>query len=256
MSLEHKATERFGDRVQDYIAYRPSYPKAIVGLLSEKLGLEPGHVVADIGSGTGLLSELFLENGNAVFGVEPNEAMREAGETLLAEYELFHSVAGSAEMTDLAADSINFIIAAQAFHWFEPVAARREFERILKPGGWVVAIWNMRRTTGSPFSVAYEKFLLRWGTDYSHVASLYGAAGPLGAFFADGGFEMDSIYSEQILDYEALEGRLLSSSYIPRPDDPDDSPLLAALREMYVDHERRGTVTMEYDTQIFYGRLD
>ncbi len=179
-----------------------------------------------------------------------------AGETLLAEYELFHSVAGSAEMTNLAADSIDFIVAAQAFHWFEPVAARREFERILKPGGWVVAIRNMRRTTGSPFSVAYEKFLLRWGTDYSHVASLYGAAGPLGAFFADGGFEMDSIYSEQILDYEALEGRLLSSSYIPRPDDPDDSPLLAALREMYVDHERRGTVTMEYDTQIFYGRLD
>ena len=114
----------------------------------------------------------------------------------------------------------------------------------------------MRRTSGSPFSVAYENFLLRWGTDYSHVASLYGAAGPLGAFFADGGFEMDSIYSEQILDYEALEGRLLSSSYIPRPDDAADSPLLAALREMYVDHERRGTVTMEYDTQIFYGRLD
>src|SRR5712691_7831802 len=139
------AKQRFSNRVADYVRYRPGYPPAVLDLLRTDCGLRPDHVVADIGSGTGILSKLFLENGNRVFGVEPNAEMRQAGEEYLASYDGFSSIEGSAESTTLADSSVDFITAAQAFHWFDPQAARREFARILKPGGWVVILWNDRR---------------------------------------------------------------------------------------------------------------
>src|SRR3954470_13160055 len=129
-------TRRFSNRVEDYIKYRPGYPRAVVGLLEDECGLTRESVVADVGSGTGILSELFLSAGVRVYGVEPNREMREAGERLLAAYESFVSVDGRAEETTLADASADFVTAGQAFHWFEPASARREFRRILRDGGW------------------------------------------------------------------------------------------------------------------------
>src|SRR5437764_1020077 len=126
-------TQRFSTRVDNYVKYRPGYPPAIVGLLEAECGLTPESVVADIGAGTGLLAELWLRHGNPVCGVEPNREMREAGARLLAAYPAFTSVDGTAEATTLPDQSVDFVTAGQAFHWFEPVAARREFARILRP---------------------------------------------------------------------------------------------------------------------------
>src|ERR1700732_4152215 len=128
--------QRFSNRVADYVRYRPGYPAEVLTLLRTQCGLKSGHVIADIGSGTGFLSELFLKNGNRVYGIEPNEAMRQAGEEYLASYDGFASINGSAEATTLDDASIDFVSAGQAFHWFEPVVARHEFRRILKPEGW------------------------------------------------------------------------------------------------------------------------
>src|SRR5216110_1873941 len=140
------AKQRFSNRVADYVRYRPGYPPATLDLLRAECGLRPGNVIADIGSGTGLLSKLFLKNGNRVYGVEPNKEMREAGEEYLASYEGFSSIEGSAESTTLGDSTIDFVTAGQAFHWFEPNAARSEFARSLSPlagssshgttGGW------------------------------------------------------------------------------------------------------------------------
>src|SRR4029453_17979120 len=121
--------QRFSSRVEDYIKYRPSYPPALLDTLVTQCRLTPTAEVADIGSGTGLLSELFLRNGNRVYGVEPNREMREAGERLLSAYPSFVSVDGRAEATMLDDASVDFVTAGQAFHWFDPPHARREFMR-------------------------------------------------------------------------------------------------------------------------------
>src|ERR1700756_4899998 len=139
------AKQRFSNRVADYVRYRPGYPSALIELLRGECGLRADHVVADVGSGTGILAKLFLDNGNRVFGVEPNEEMRQAGENFFSGYKNFSSVHVFWEPTTLPAGSVDFITAAQAFHWFEPVATRREFLAILKPHGWVVVMWNDRR---------------------------------------------------------------------------------------------------------------
>ena len=177
------AKQRFSNRVADYVRYRPGYPPALIDLLRSECGLRPDHAVADVGSGTGLLSKLFLENGNRVLGVEPNEQMRRAGEECLAAHKNFSSVRGSSEATTLPDSSVDFITAAQAFHWFEPVATRREFLRILKPQGWVVVIWNDRRISETAFGRAYEDLLVRYGTDYSRVKEAYPELHDMKKFF-------------------------------------------------------------------------
>jgi len=163
------ATSRFSDRVENYVRYRPGYPSDVLGLLQKECGLTPAHVVADIASGPGNWTRLLLENGNRVVGVEPNAEMRQAGERLLASFPKFTSVAGTAEATTLGDESLDFVSAAQAGHWFDRGKARREFVRILKPRGWLVLLWNERVTDSTAFLREYEELLLTYGTDYADV---------------------------------------------------------------------------------------
>src|SRR5947209_10684741 len=162
-------TQRFSSRVEQYIKARPSYPVEILRVLRDECGLTSSSVIADIASGTGLFTRLLLENGNEVFGVEPNPEMRKAGEEFLAGYSRFHSIAGKAEATGLPDQSFDFVTAAQAAHWFDRESARREFARLLKPEGWTVLVWNERCTNSTRFLRAYEELLLRFGTDYAEV---------------------------------------------------------------------------------------
>ena len=160
-------TRRFSSRVDNYIKYRPGYPSAVIDTLASECGLTEQLIVADVGSGTGILSELFLKHGNPVFGVEPNREMREAGERRLKQYPNFTSVNGTAEATTLPDRSMDFITAGQAFHWFDRIQTRKEFTRILKGGGWVALIWNDRHIDTSPFLCAYEDLLRQYGIDYA-----------------------------------------------------------------------------------------
>lgn len=249
-------TRRFANRVENYIKYRPTYPPALIDMLKQECGLTPSSVIADIGSGTGVLSEMFLKCGNTVFGVEPNREMREAGERLLKAYERFTSVAASAEETTLAPSSVDFVTAAQAFHWFDRTHARREFARILKPGGWVVLAWNDRLLDTTPFLVAYEKLLRAHGTDYDTVRhTQVSDAATIRSFFGHDDFQTRRFYNEQVFDYEGLRGRLLSSSYTPEEGDPRFRPMLAELQRIFELHNRGGKVIFEYQTLVFYGHL-
>ena len=247
-------TERFSSRVENYVKYRPTYPPEVVELLKAECGLTGESVAADIGSGTGILAEMLLREGCRVFGVEPNRGMREAGERLLARYERFTSVAATAEETTLPDASVDLVTAAQAFHWFDPARARREFARLLRPGGFVAVVWNERRTDSTPFLVAYEQLLLDFGTDYREVRQPFNA-GAVRDFFAPEGFARRSFDNRQVLDLEALRGRLLSASYVPEASHPNHRPMLERLREIFDAHQQNGTVAFEYDTRVFYGRL-
>ena len=248
------ATTRFSDRVDNYVRYRPGYPHELLDLLRTECQLTPDSTIADIASGTGILTRMFLESGNKVFGIEPNEKMRQAGESLLGRYPNFISIQATAEDTTLATHSIDFVTAAQAAHWFDRVQARREFVRILKPGGWCVLIWNERRTDSTPFLHAYEDILLTYGTDYKEVRHER-TTETIDGFFAPTPFHCRVFNTRQQFDYAALKGRLLSSSYAPQKGHPGHNPMLKALRAIFDEFNTNGRVSFEYNTRVYYGHL-
>jgi SAM-dependent methyltransferase len=250
------AKQRFSNRVADYIRYRPGYPTALLELLAKECDLRRYHTIADIGSGTGLLSKLFLENGNPVFGVEPNAEMRVGGGEFLRSYPNFTSINGSAEATTLAGSSVKFVTAGQAFHWFEPVAARREFLRILKPGGFVVIAWNDRRISESRFGREYEELLVRYGTDYTRVKEAYPEAPAMQRFFAASKFQSRELPNFQEFDFDGLAGRLRSSSYAPQERHANYAPMMDALRKLFDANQANGSVRMTYTTQVYFGQLE
>jgi SAM-dependent methyltransferase len=245
--------QRFSSRVADYVRYRPSYPSALLDLLRGECSLRPGHLIADIGSGTGFLSELFLKNGNRVYGIEPNKDMRQAGEEYLASYDGFSSIEGAAEATTLDDASVDFVTAGQSFHWFEPDSARREFVRILKPSGWMVIAWNDRRMEEAPFTRAYENILERFGIDYKNVKDSYPEAERISGFLST--FSQRDLPNYQILDWDSLRGRLRSSSFSPTEGHPNYASMMDELRKLFDAHKQDGQVRMDYFTRIYYGHL-
>jgi SAM-dependent methyltransferase len=211
-------------------------------------------VIADIGSGTGLLTELFLQHGNPVFGVEPNPEMRTAGENYLTRYPRFASVSGAAEATTLPDSSVDMIVAGQAFHWFDREKTRTEFVRILKPNGWVVLAWNGYRVETSPLMAAYQDLVVRYGTDYSEVQrEVVGC--DVESFYAPGNCKCAHFEFQQTFDYEGLKGRLLSASYAPEPDHPNYEKMLSDLRTVFDTHQKDGRVVFAYETELYYGQL-
>jgi SAM-dependent methyltransferase len=241
--------------VDAYVRYRPGYPSEVVALLERECGLTPASAIADIGSGTGILAELFLRRGCRVYGVEPNREMREAGERLLAGFPGFTSVDGRAEATNLPDGSVDFVTAGQAFHWFDRSTCRPEFARILRRGGWVVLVWNVRRKDTTPFLVAYEGLLKRYSVDYETVDHTNVTDAVIEAFFRPGAVAARAFESRQVFDYRGLEGRLMSSSYVPEPAHPNHAPMLAGLREVFAAHQVGGAVSFDYDTRVYFGRL-
>lgn len=250
------AKDRFSNRVADYLRYRPRYPAGVLDLMQVECRLSPSHAIADIGSGTGFLAELFLKNGNAVFGVEPNKEMREAGEEYLSAYSRFTSIDGSAEATTLGDSSVSFVTAGQAFHWFDPQPTRREFARILRSNGWVAIVWNDRSTGESGFAQAYEELLQRFGTDYARVKDSYPQAEDIRAFFTHDNFLTHKLANHQIFDLAGLRGRLRSSSYAPSEGHPNYAPMMAELDELFATNQQEGRVRMEFSTWVFLGQLD
>lgn len=245
---------RFTDRVADYVRYRPGYPRAVVDLLVAECHLGPRTVVADVGSGTGILSKLLLETGAEVLGVEPNAAMRAAAERDLGDSPRFRSVDGSAEATGLDAASVDLVTAAQAFHWFDPARTRAEATRILRSPGSMVLVWNNRAAT--PFNDDYEAMLEQYAPDYASVRERDRAPeDKIRAFFAPAEVRSATFPNQQVFDEAGLRGRLTSSSYAPQPGDPLHDRILARLGEIFASHARGGKVTLAYDTIVFWGRL-
>ncbi|MDQ0011181.1 SAM-dependent methyltransferase [Luteibacter jiangsuensis] len=250
-----RSTERFSDRVEDYVRYRPDYPPALVEWL-HGLGVHTGWTVADVGAGTGISSKLFLDAGHRVTAVEPNAAMRAAAERWLGGEERFRAVDGTAEATGLPDDSVDLVAAAQAFHWFDKERVREEFARILPSRGLVVVFWNSRRLSGTPFLEGYERLLHEYGVDYISIAERYADDESMARWFGHGYRGMASFPHGQKLDYDGLLGRLMSSSYAPKPGHPNHEPMLFALRSLFDATQANGTIDYDYDTRVFAGHPD
>jgi SAM-dependent methyltransferase len=248
------ATSRFSDRVENYVRYRPGYPADVICALKAECALSREHVVADLASGTGIWTRMLLENGNYVFGVEPNAEMRNAGERLLASFPNFTSIAGTAEATTLSDHSVDFVTAAQAAHWFDRSRARHEFVRILNPGGWLVLLWNERLTDSTEFLREYEHLLLTYGTDYKEVRHER-TTESINEFFDPNLYQERVFEVRQEFDYTGVEGRLLSSSYAPGPDHPQHAPMLRELRHIFEACAVNGRAAFEYKTRLYFGQL-
>lgn len=252
------STQRFSDRVEYYVRSRPHYPIALLEFFQTQLHLKPDHRIADIGSGTGILTQLFLKNTNPVFAVEPNQPMREAAEKSLANHQNFHSISATAEATTLPTANFQFVIAGQAFHWFDRSRAKQEFKRILTPNGYVVLIWNERRLNDPGFAQAYEKLIKDFAIDLPQVRRQTITAVDskvLADFFAPAGYRTESFDNPQALDLNGLLDRALSSSYLPLPGHPRCNEMLEELRKIFAQYAIDGQVWQNYDTRAYYGQL-
>ncbi|HEY4064527.1 MAG TPA: class I SAM-dependent methyltransferase [Puia sp.] len=245
--------QRFSDRVEDYVKYRPHYPAALLSWLGAEIGLTPSQIVADIGSGTGISTELFLRNGNKVYAVEPNDAMRAKAEELLSGYPGFISVNGTAEATGLPGASIDLIVAGQAFHWFDPVKTRKEFARIARPDAYAALVWNERLVL-TDLEKEYEDLILQAGGDYKTINHKNIADLEIGAFFHPEAFVLRSFENEQIFDLGGLKGRLLSSSYIPKEGSHYDK-MIRDLEALFARYQSGGRVRVGYETKLYTGRI-
>ncbi len=245
---------RFSDRVEQYIKYRPAYPDAVISTLQLEIGLMSDDVVADIGSGTGISAQLLLEHGNTVYGVEPNEPMRKASEGLLREYNNFISVHGSSEHTGLKEGSVDVIVCAQAFHWFSPSETKREFQRIAANGAHLVILFN-DRSASDPFQQDYEMLIQEFSTDYQLVTHRNISEEMITQFYSPYPFKKWVFPYAQYFDLEGLIGRVVSSSYMPNEDSPDFPPLKNAIEVLFNSHKRNGIITFAYETSLYVGRI-
>jgi SAM-dependent methyltransferase len=249
-------TARFTDRVENYAKARPGYPAEIVSLLEHRCGLSRTSTLIDVGCGTGLLAKVFCEFGCRVIGVEPNAAMREAGQRYLARYRNFKMLEGQAESIPLPGASVDFITAGQAFHWFDLTRSRHEFMRILRPDGWAVLVWNDREFTGSKFADDYERLVVRFGVDYADVhqrgkttvASFEG-------FFGNTAFARESYPNLQQLDRESFVARVLSASYMPGPGHANHQAMMREVERIFCENEKDGVVSVRYTTSVTYGQM-
>jgi SAM-dependent methyltransferase len=248
-------TERFTGRVESYRRFRPGYPREIVDLLRRECELRPDSTIADIAAGTGLLTEIFLAEGFTVTGVEPNDEMRAACATLKEKFPNLRVTSGTAEATGLPNHSIDFITVAQAMHWFDLPRTRAEFARILRPGGCCAVIYNNRRLGGDPFHDGYERILRDYGIDYLSVKQQHVGRKRLAEFFSPSPMQCASLPNAQSLTFGALEGRILSASYMPQPGQPRFEEMRAAIQQLFAETESGGAVTMHQDCLVCYGRL-
>ena len=243
-----EAAERFTGRVEVYERYRMRFPAAVLDVLRERCGLSPAKLVADVGAGTGMLSELFLAAGNCVIAVEPNAEMRAACERLCATYAGLRVVDAAAEATGLDDASVDLVSVGRAFHWFDQARATAEFRRILKPGGWVVLVSNRRAQDGSDMLREYEDLLRTYGNDYAALHRESRSSEGLRRF---GGEDFRvRIAGEQKLTLEEFRGQTQSYSVVPKPGDAGFGAMQTALKEFFARWSAEGLLTLDTECEV------
>jgi len=253
--MQNDSLTRFSKTVDNYVRYRPSYPLDLLDFMKKDLALTANSVVADIGAGTGKLTVLFLENGNPVHAVEPNADMRAAMERIYGHFENLHSSEGTAEATNLPDHCADFVVAAQAFHWFDRKKTRAEFQRIAKPEAWTLLIWNDRNDARSTFMQEYTAFLEEYSTDLATIDHRNIGEVQLTPFFGKNGFAVREFDYLQRFDWEGVRGRYLSSSYAFHENHPRHAEAMQRLSDTFAAHAENGQVDFWYRTKVYYGKL-
>jgi SAM-dependent methyltransferase len=243
---------RFCGRADVYSRYRPQYPNGIIPKLEEEIDFNREKIVADVGTGTGLLAELFLRNGNKVWGVEPNPEMRSGAVETLSGYKNFVAVVGSAEHTTLESSSIDLVTVGQALHWFDQENSKKEFSRILKAGDYVAIVYNERKNLPG-LMADYQTLVERHAAD--RIKPPEKDDSYLTKFFGTNQFKKFTFPNSQLLDAEGLIGRASSASYFPKPGDDSYQNLRIELLGLFSKYQSEGKVELIYDTLLFLGKI-
>lgn len=250
--MDLNASRRFNNHAQDYHKYRPRYPEAIITYLESNIGLKKTHAIADIGSGTGIFTELFLRNGYPIAAIEPNAEMRLEAEKTFTDLNLLKSMDGSAEHTGLADGSVDLITVAQSFHWFDFEATQKEFKRILKPGGHILLVWNILQQR-SPFLKAYQELKNKYADDKPYAKQV--DEDLISRFFEPYHFVKQEIYHSRLLNLDELLGYFRSSSYSPIVGESNYPTLVKDIAKLFDEFEKDGHVKLEYDTKMYYNGM-
>jgi ubiquinone/menaquinone biosynthesis C-methylase UbiE len=248
-------TQRFNGRAEDYDRYRQRYPtEEILTRLRTWCGLAPSWLIADVGAGTGMLAEVFLENSNRVLAIEPNQDMRDQMRSSV-ERQLGYPapqleiIEATAEATTLPDASLDMVAAGRAFHWFDKERALAEFRRILRPDGWVALIAVDRDRDSKdpayrPQIDAYEQIMCTHSPDYSHVVrSGYRTYDKTETLF-DGEYHHDELPGLRQLDWTTFHGHAMSLSVSPQPGHPNHEAFQSALRRYFDTYARDGIFAM------------
>jgi SAM-dependent methyltransferase len=247
---------RFTNRVESYLKYRPGYPAEIYQVLLEEGIIKQSNHVADMGCGTGLSAELFLQNGHRVYGVEPDAAMLDGAKNYLSSYPYFVPVNASAHNCSLKNRSIDLIICGQSFHWFDREKTAAEFRRILQSDGHLLIMWNELNTSASDFMKVFVDFIEMFAVDYREVRSkIINAVEGLDGFFGHQSYQSKFFLNQQHLDLNGLNGRVLSMSFMPDQANKDHDFMMYCLRKIFQRYQETGKVKIEYLTKIYYGQL-
>jgi SAM-dependent methyltransferase len=242
----------FSGRADNYMKYRAGYPDSLLDFLAAECDLTAEAVVADLGSGTGTLTAMLLDHGNSVFAVEPNPDMRAVAERLFSANDGFKSIDARAEATTLAGNSVDFVTAARALQWFDVSATLAEISRILRPGGWVVFVWNRRRKEASPFNSDYEIFLRTFCGDWREQAAKRSTARE---HLVRSGFDLTELDFQHRVNLDELKGLVLSLSVSPSEEDPGFEPMLSGIADLFSRHQVDGHVRFDYSTVVYTKRL-
>jgi hypothetical protein len=248
-------TKRFSDRVADYVKYRPHYHPDLIRVLEDAFGLEKSWTVADVGSGTGLSSERFLEHGCRVVGVEPNRDMRAAAERLYAGLPNFKSADGKAEASGIESESVDLYLSGQAFHWFEKASARAEALRILRAPKRALLMWNDWSAIDSPFLKDYNAFLDARMPERSEANHRNLKPEDFDDFFGKGRWRKSELMNGQTVDFVGLKGRLLSASYAPKEGEPGFEETMSDLKAVFDRHAVSGSIEFGYTTVLRFGEM-
>nr|WP_302597908.1 class I SAM-dependent methyltransferase [uncultured Cellulosilyticum sp.] len=248
--------KRFDGLGKIYAKFRPSYPDDFIDYLYSNAGLTKDSVVADVGAGTGILTEQLLLKGSKVFAVEPNENMRNMAEENLHRFKGFISVSATAENTKLLDNSIDFITVAQAFHWFDKQAFKKECQRILKPNGKVILVWNSRDEKSQLIQLN-EAINKKYCTDFKGFSGGISSVIENNAFddFFTGEFEVCVFDNPLYFDEKGFIGRNLSSSYAPKEHDDMYDAYVSELKAVFEVYNKNGILMMPNFTRSYIGAV-
>jgi SAM-dependent methyltransferase len=246
-------TQRFTGLADTYAHHRPEYPREAIDHIAQLADLKPGDRVADVGCGTGISTRILAARGWRVVGIEPNDDMRWRAERDSAEPACIEYISAAAEATGLTTESVALVIAAQAFHWFQPLSALEEFHRILAPAGVVALVWN-ERDEFDPFTKAYGDVLRRHPEALEQESRRRIAYRPLfdSPLFVEA--RLDSFPNHQTLIQERLIGRAFSSSYAPKPGTAHHDVWTTGICSVFERFAVEGNVVLRYMTLVYTAR--
>jgi ubiquinone/menaquinone biosynthesis C-methylase UbiE len=241
---------RFTVTVGDYVKYRPGYPIELFRYLASQFSNNVD--VAELGAGTGIFTRQLANVGfvRKIYAVEPNDNMRSAAEKErnFGEQRIVYRK-GTAENTGLPSHSVDGVLGAQCFHWFDLGLTLAEINRIAKPGSNCYAIWNDR--VNHDFNNDLERVLFAFSKPYPSLKRPDGTILDLKRLIPSG--EEITFESNQEMDLRGLIGRMASTSYVAHGV-ADKISFNNELAKIFEKYQKGGKVIMEYKTRVFHWR--